>query len=68
MAGSHRRPFLAIVLLACVLVLGACSPEATRTRGGGPGADIGNRQTPAQIHGQTNPYYETPRYGQATSK
>ena len=63
-----RRRALAISLLMCGLLLAACSPEATRTRGGGPGADIGNRQTPAQIHGQINPYYETPRFGQASSK
>jgi hypothetical protein len=31
-------------LLAAVFAatLVACSPEATRTRGGGPGADVGN--------------------------
>jgi hypothetical protein len=31
-------------LLAAILAVGviACSPEATRTRSGGPGADIGN--------------------------
>jgi len=62
------RRVLATLLLVTGLMLAACSPEATRTRGGGPGADVGNHRTPAQIHGQTNPYYETPRYGQATSK
>lgn len=29
--------------VATVAVLTACSPEATRTRDGGPGADIGNK-------------------------
>jgi hypothetical protein len=31
---------LLAVLLAAAAV--ACSPEASRTRGGGPGADVGN--------------------------
>jgi hypothetical protein len=71
-AGTAKRRALTNLLLTCLLVgglvLAACSPEATRTRGGGPGADIGNHQTPVQIHGQLNPYYETPRFGQASSK
>jgi hypothetical protein len=54
-------------LLVCALLalLAACSPEATRRRGAGPGADIGNHGSPMEIHGQTNPSYQTPRVGQA---
>jgi hypothetical protein len=33
---------LLAALLAAAFVGIACSPEASRTRGGGPGADIGN--------------------------
>ncbi len=51
-----------ILLLVGVLTGAACSPEATRSRGGGPGGDIGNRSAVPQIHGTVNPYYETPRY------
>ena len=65
---SGRRRLLAILLLVGGLVTGACSPEATRVRNGGPGGDIGNRSAPAEIHGRINPYYETPRYGQAIGK
>jgi hypothetical protein len=36
-----RTPYLALTLLL-VLAAVACSPEATRVRGGGPGADVGN--------------------------
>jgi len=36
------RTRLALLAGALAVVLLACSPEATRTRGGGPGADIGN--------------------------
>jgi hypothetical protein len=42
--------------------LTACtSPEAERTRGGGPGADIGNRGSPVVMHEGSKPYEETPR-------
>lgn len=62
---SRHRHLLLVGLLVGALALAACSPEATRTRSGGPGGDIGNRSTPAQIHGPTDPYYETPRYSGA---
>jgi hypothetical protein len=53
---------LGILLLLGVLMAAACSPEATRSRGGGPGGDIGNHSAVTQMHGNVNPYYETPRY------
>ena len=46
----------------------ACSPEATRARGGGPGADVGNHGSPIEIHGRINPAHDTPRVGQAIQK
>jgi hypothetical protein len=43
------------------LGLGCTSPEATRTRGGGPGADIGNHpRGEVQIHAGADMYYRTP--------
>ncbi len=52
------RPRLAA---ACFLLLTACaSPEAARTRGGGAGADVGNRGEPVEIHDGAEPYYKTP--------
>ena len=51
-----------ILLLLAALTVVACSPEATRSRGGGPGGDIGNRSEVPQIHGTLNPYYQAPRY------
>lgn len=45
---------LAAFLLACA------SPEATRTRGGGPGADSGNHGAVVQLHAGTNIYHKTP--------
>lgn len=47
---------LLVLLLGAGLV--ACSPEA-RTRGGGPGADPGNRDASIELHRGANPYFET---------
>lgn len=50
------------LLLALALALAGCpSPEARRTRGGGPGADPGNRTADVQLHGRVDPFYRTPR-------
>jgi hypothetical protein len=54
---SARRmvlPFLIFSLAACA------SPEATRTRGGGPGADVGNRTKFLDMHEGSYPFYRTP--------
>jgi hypothetical protein len=54
------RRLLALVALA--LALGACaSPEATRLRAGGPGADVGNRKHVVVMHEGSQPYWKTPR-------
>lgn len=53
-----RRAALAVLL---GLTLAACSPEAGRTRGGGPGADTGNHTATLQLHtGGSEAYYGTP--------
>jgi hypothetical protein len=50
---------LLLVLLPAALV--ACdSPEARRTRGAGPGADVGNRRPVVEMHQGAQPYYKTP--------
>jgi hypothetical protein len=45
-----RRALAAALLVCSILVSAGCSPEATRTRSGGPGADVGNhsRDLPEQ--------------------
>ena len=68
MAGEFPRPrrlgsFLLVIAVA--LGLAACgSPEAGRTRGGGDGADVGNREGDVQLQGDEDQdqriYYETP--------
>ena len=51
-----------IVLVALLLYLAACaSPEMTRTRGGGPGADPGNRDKFVQMHEGAKPFEKTPK-------
>ncbi len=48
-------------LLAASITLAGCeSPEATRTRGGGPGGDTGNRPANVKMHEGSRQYWETP--------
>ena len=52
----------AIALIVLFLFIVACvSPETTRTRGGGPGADIGNRAKFVQMHEGSRPFESTPK-------
>ena len=53
-----------LVLLAAGVALACTSPESTRTRGGGPGADVGNHpQGSVQIHAGADMYYGTRTQG-----
>ncbi len=52
-----------ILVAACAVsisLMGCASPEATRTRGGGPGADTGNHGTVVQLHAGAKIYHRTP--------
>lgn len=52
----------ALVAVTLVTLMAACtSPESTRTRGGGPGADTGNRGSVALMHEGSKPYAGTPQ-------
>ena len=54
------HPFAGYLLLLTACLLTACaSPEATRTQGGGPGADVGNHAQPVELHAGAQPYYDT---------
>jgi hypothetical protein len=49
------------LLLASLFLVSACSsPEARRTRGGGPGADVKNWARPVELHAGAQPFHETP--------
>ena len=51
-----------VISLALALAAAACtSPEATRTRAGGPGAAPGNRRSVVQMHEGSDPYWRTPQ-------
>ena len=52
---------VAIPIVVLLLGIAGCaSPEATRTRGGGPGADVGNRGPVINMHEGSRPFYQTP--------
>jgi hypothetical protein len=54
-------PYLALGLTLAAAA-GCTSPEATRLRGGGPGADPGNRGAEmVQMHEGADPYWRTPQ-------
>jgi hypothetical protein len=51
-----------IFFVAVSLCLAGCaSPEVARTRGGGPGADIGNRREIVRMHEGARPFENTPK-------
>ena len=51
---------LVVLAFGCALAVGCSSPEARRTRGGGAGADIGNRPAVVKMHEGSRQYWETP--------
>lgn len=51
-----------IIPVALLFYVAACtSPETARTRGGGPGADSGNRAKFVQMHEGSIPFENTPK-------
>ena len=58
---TSRERSLAIVLALGLAAAACTSPEATRQRSGGPGADPGNRRGVVQMHEGSDPYWKTPR-------
>ena len=54
-------PIRRVALAAAILLAAGCgSPEAARARGGGRGADPGNRGTVVEMHAGSLMYFETP--------
>jgi hypothetical protein len=54
--------FLVTFVIVLLLYAAGCtSPETTRARGGGPGADIGNRGPVLRMHEGARPFEDTPR-------
>jgi hypothetical protein len=50
-----------LVLILCPWLSACYSPETSRTRGGGPGADVGNRRPFINMHEGSRPFYQTPQ-------
>jgi hypothetical protein len=48
------------LLLMCAGVAGCESPEIKRTRGRGPGGDVGNRVRTVEMHEGSQPFWKTP--------
>jgi hypothetical protein len=48
------------LLIACAAAVGCVSPETTRTRGDGPGADVGNKGSTVKLHEGSDPFWNTP--------
>jgi hypothetical protein len=51
---------LVLLMIITAVIAGCTSPEATRSRGGGPGADMGNRGSIVRMHEGSHPYEQTP--------
>ena len=48
------------LLVICIAMAGCASPERARRRGGGPGADVGNRSRTVEMHEGSQPFWQTP--------
>jgi hypothetical protein len=57
-AGSR---FFSTSLVLALLLTACSSPETKRVRGGGSGADVGNRRQNIEMHAGSRPYWQTPK-------
>ena len=55
------RRNLILLLIASAVLAGCESPETMRSRGGGPGADVGNRDKLVEMHEGSQPFWKTPK-------
>jgi hypothetical protein len=49
-----------VLVVLPLTTIGCDSPEASRSRGGGAGADVGNRPATVQMHEGSNQFWRTP--------
>jgi hypothetical protein len=52
---------LALLTIIAAAVAACTSPETHRSRGGGPGADVGNRSSIVRMHEGSRPFEQTPK-------
>ena len=60
MTSKRREEGLLLILVSVVALAGCVSPEATRVRGGGPGADPLNHADLVRMHEGSSQYWRTP--------
>jgi len=53
---------LIAILIGCAAIAGCTSPETTRERGEGRGADVGNRPSDVKMHEGSKPFWKTPEH------
>jgi hypothetical protein len=58
---QYEMERVSAIIIMAVAVSGCTSPEVSRTRGGGPGADLGNRSSIVRMHEGANPFENTPK-------
>lgn len=58
---SGRALLLTLILVSVLALAGCVSPESTRVRGGGPGADPLNHAEVVKMHEGSSQYWRTPR-------
>jgi hypothetical protein len=61
MTSRYRLLFVVAPLLSLLSLAACTSPEATRVRGAGRGADPNNRTDVVRMHDGSKPYHQTPR-------
>ena len=52
---------LALLMILTAVTAGCASPEGSRSRGGGPGADVGNRSSIVRMHEGSRQFERTPK-------
>jgi len=57
-----ERAIILAALIACGALSACASPEASRSRGQGPGADVGNRPRVVRMHEGSEPFWKTPKH------
>ena len=62
----NRHRVVAVAALSALLLVACTSPEATRLRAGGAGADVGNRRDTVLMHEGSLPYWGTRRVAGVT--
>jgi hypothetical protein len=55
------KSLLIVLIVFFFYSAGCASPETARTRGGGPGADLGNRGKVIRLHEGARPFENTPK-------